>query len=352
MNEVKFNDSLVEINKRNYAKALDGLIELTKTHREIPNYVWHNVGLCYQQLGQFEIAIDFYLKANSVKKDGQTYWNLAHCHLTKGRLLEGFRYHEYRLKVCGKKPGWQGEDINGKTLVVLRDGGLGDAIQFFRYIPLLKAYNCKVFVDMPPELVCLFGDFVSGITPAIVASEEILHVYLMSLPHCFKTELHTIPPPVKIRCRLSPQKGRVGVVWQCSADSIYTTKSIDLREFIPLISMTNINYVCLQKEVSEKDQMTLDNYHVERQTIRDFSDTVKLIQQCEYVISACTSVAHLAATMGVPTLIPLAFNHCWRWLEDRIDSPWYPSIRLYRQKNSGDWSEPLKEVQQFLTKKF
>jgi hypothetical protein len=343
--------TLTDISESKFAKALNSLIELTATNKDFPYYIWHNIGLCHQQLGHYEIAIDFYRKAISVEDHAQIHWNISLCHLILGNLQEGFREHEYRLEVCGKTSGWQGEEIADKTLVVLRDGGFGDTIQFLRYVPLLRNYGCKVYCDIQPELRCLFGDFLSAISDPFQATEDMVHVYLMSLPYCFKTELHTIPPPAKIRCRLSPKKRKVGIVWQGSKEnSCDRDRSIPLREFIPLLSMPEIRYVCLQKEVPEEERQILHSHHVQMPCIDSFLDTVEQIQECEYVISVCSSVAHLSGTMGVPTLIPLAFNHCWRWLKDRTDSPWYPSVRLFRQKSHGEWSIPLREIQQVLTK--
>ena len=344
--------SLFEINNGDYTNALHRLEKMVKNYKHLPNYIWHNIGLCHQELGRYENAIDFYLKAMSVEDDHQIHFNMGTCYLMTGNFLEGFRQFEYRLKVCGRNLGWQGEDIREKTLIVLSDGGLGDTIQFLRYVPLLKNYGCKVFVDIQPELRCLFGDFLSTIPHSIPASENMVHVYMMSLPHCFRTELHTIPPPVKIKCCVSPKKGVVGVVWRGNKESLYDKKrSIHLSQFATLFSVPGINYICLQKEVSEEEERILAHYNVKRPPINSFLDTVEQLEKCEYVISVCSSVAHLSGSMGVPTLIPLAFNHCWRWLKDRVDSLWYPSVRLFRQKNHGDWSEPLKEIQQFLTKK-
>jgi tetratricopeptide (TPR) repeat protein len=332
----------------NFLRDLETIV---KNYTNLPNYIWHNIGLCHQELGRHENAIDFYLKAMSVKDDYRIHWNLSMCYLMMGNYLEGFRQFEYRLWSCGKNPGWQGEDIREKTLIVLPDGGLGDTIQFLRYVPLLQNYGCKVFVDIQPELHCLFGDFLSA-NPNSIQESEMVYVDMMSLPYCFRTELHTIPPPAKIKCCLSPKKGVVGVVWRGSRESLYDKRrSIPLSQFATLFSLPGINYICLQKEVSEEEERILAHYEVKRPPINSFLDTVEQIEKCEYVISVCSSVAHLSGSMGVPTLIPLAFNHCWRWLKDRIDSPWYPSVRLFRQKRHEDWSEPLKEIQQFLTKK-
>ena len=336
--------------KGDYEEALLTLQKGIKIYT--PSCIWHNMGLCYQKLHQYAKAIDAYLKAIPLNENSsQTYWNLSYCYLINGNFLEGFRCQEYRLKTCKKNPGWQGENISGKTLVVLRDGGFGDSIQFLRYIPLLKAHHCKVFVDMQPELLCLFDHLVSPNFNLIPASEEIVYVHMMSLPYCFKTELHTIPPPAKIRCRLSPKKNRVGICWQGGKDNVNDkTRSLPLESLIPLLEVSGIQYVCIQKEISEKEKAILSHYHVLQPSISSFLDTVKIIEECECVISICSSMAHLSATMGVPTWVLLAYNHCWRWLNDRLDSPWYPSVRLYRQKVRGDWEGLIKAVAEQLKK--
>lgn len=147
--------------------------------------------------------------------------------------------------------------------------------------------------------------------------------------------------------------GRIGIVWSASIGTppqtgLLPNRSIDLTQLIPLFQIPEFHYVCAQKEVSREDANLLDLYGVERPEIENFMDTVKILERCERVICIDTSVAHLSASMGIPTWVLLHYNACWKWSVYRIDSPWYPSIRLFRQKTRNDWDEPLQEIAQEL----
>jgi hypothetical protein len=338
--------SLLNIEAENYSQAIEDLMQLTRTHHDLPAIVWKHMALCHEHIRQYELAIAAYHQALAIEDNIQTHLELFYSNLILGNYLEGFRRMETRIQYFGKTPGWQGEEIVGKTVNVIWEIGLGDTIQFLRYVPLLKTLGCNVVVNIQPELSCLFPDLVSS------CQSSDLHVYMMSLPYCFRTELHTIPPPTKIPCRLSPKKGRVGIAWQGNKLNTYDKhRTVPLLEFIPLFCIPGIEYVCVQKEVSEEEQALLARYNVKRPPINNFLDTVHILEECEHVVSSCTSVAHLAASMGVPTLIALGFYHCWRWLKDRSDSPWYPSVRLFRQKKNHDWSVPMGEIGGYLREK-
>jgi ADP-heptose:LPS heptosyltransferase len=120
-------------------------------------------------------------------------------------------------------------------------------------------------------------------------------------------------------------------------------KDIDLQQLAPLLNLPN-QYVCVQKNVTQEDAQLLDYYGVERPPLRTFADTVRILETCERVVCVDTSVTHLAASMGIPTWVLLPYNACWRWLIYRPDSPWYPSIRLFRQNTRNQWDDPIQDI--------
>jgi hypothetical protein len=255
------------------------------------------------------------------------------------------------LAPTNKTQEWQGEDISGKTLLVHHDGGFGDSFQFLRYVPYLKKYNCDVALFLQPELNGLFKHLgVPLLQEGLPCCPYDVHVFMMSLPFCFRTELSDIPPPVEIDCCHRPVKGRIGIVWEAGTGVTNEKgqKSLHLAQLDSILKIPGIHYVCLQKVVSAEDAKLLDAYAIQRPPIGSFEDTVKILEECERVICVDTSVAHLSASMGIPTWILLPYISCWRWLIDRTDSPWYPSAKLFRQCKLNCWDEPLREVEQEL----
>jgi hypothetical protein len=250
---------------------------------------------------------------------------------------------------------WQGENIAGKTIFLFCEAGLGDSIQFLRYVPLLRRqYGCKVFLYLQEPLHCLFRHLDAQIIPKgqLRLPKTDFHGFLMSLPYCFKTDLSNIPPPVKIKCTLSPVKGRIGIIWKGNPKHLNDkNRSLCLAKLEPLFKIPDFAYVSLQQKVSTDEAQLLQSYGVERPSLDSFTDTVRALEKCELVICADTSVAHLAASMGVPTWILLQYVADWRWLLHRSDSPWYPSVKLFRQNRLCSWEEPILEIMQSLLKK-
>jgi hypothetical protein len=241
---------------------------------------------------------------------------------------------------------WQGENLAGKTLLIFSEGGLGDSIHFLRYIPILKQYGCKVFLHLQEPLHCLFRHLDAQIiTKKLRIPKPDFHVFMMSLPYCCKTDLSNIPPPVKIPCTLSPVKGRIGVIWQGNPENSNDNyRSLCLAQLEPLFKIPGFTYVSLQQKVSKDQDKRLESYAVERPSLDSFTDTVRVLERCELVICVDTSVAHLAASMGIPTWILIPYIADWRWLIHRNDSPWYPSVTLFRQNRLNSWDEPILNI--------
>jgi Flp pilus assembly protein TadD len=262
------------------------------------------------------------------------------------------------------QPLWRGEPIEGKTILLYCDEGLGDSIQFARYVPMVAALGASIILGVRPAIQQLLAG-IAGVaectTREAAASLAFdLHCPLGSLPLAFKTRLDTIPLaqgylPTPAAARMTEWKNRLGprtrfrvaLVW--SGDPGHKNdhnRSIALRALAPLLDC-DLQFVSLQKGVRDQDRAFLD----ERKDIidltehlTDFSDTAALVSCLDLVISVDTSVVHLTGALGVPVWTMLPFNPDWRWLLNRDDSPWYSSMRLFRQPKRGDWASVVDDV--------
>jgi ADP-heptose:LPS heptosyltransferase len=292
-----------------------------------------------------------------------------------GLLLYESRWTSKKVsEIIGKRfidgPVWLGhESLQDKTILLYGEQGIGDFIQFSRYAKLVADLGAKVILEAPQTLAGLMKDL-EGVSELVVKGKELpffdYQCPLLSLPLAFKTNLEAIPNPVgyinidnypnKIkewRLRLSSKiRPRVGLVWSGNLHHKNDhNRSILLRDILPSLP-NQFEYVSLQKEVREVDKLTLDsNPHILNFSshLNDFLDTAALIDNLDFVISVDTSVAHLSGALGKKTLLLLPYVPDWRWLLDREDSPWYQSMKLYRQTSIGNWSDPLERVKSDLS---
>ena len=288
---------------------------------------------------------------------------------TNGLPLYELRWKTKELKMKSRnfsKPLWLGEEsLTGKTILLHSEQGFGDTIQFCRYAKMVRNLGAKVILEVPLPLVDLLRSL-DGVDELIPKDSELsdfdFHCPLLSLPLAFKTELSSIPNAphyiysnqVKRKYWLNklgaPSKKRIGIVWSGSLghsnDRNRSLRLEEIKQYLP----NGFEYISLQKEIREADQSTLINSGIGHfgPELQDFSDTAAICDLMDLVISVDTSVAHLAAALGKPTWILLPFNPDWRWLLDREDSPWYPTVRLFRQSSTQQWSSVLKRVAQNL----
>ena len=257
----------------------------------------------------------------------------------------------------------------GKTIFIYAEQGLGDTIQFSRYIPLLAQLGANVIFEVQQPLLNLLGNL-EGVSQIIGKGEELppfdYQCPLLSLPLAFNTRIFDIPAKVPY-VFADPSKvvewsqgfektikKRVGLVWSSMSnfkgDSI---RSLKLADFIKALPLEGFEYICLQKELKESDKKFFKDYENIKffgDDIRDFSDTAALIDNLDLVVSTCTSVPHLSGALGKETWLLLSHVPDWRWLLDRSDSPWYPKMKLYRQPTNGDWGPVLEEIRVSLEK--
>jgi hypothetical protein len=289
-----------------------------------------------------------------------------------GDFDRGWKEYEWRWKSVQlansqrnfAQPLWLGkESLTGKTILLHSEQGLGDTLQFCRYIKLVSELGARVILEVYKPLSALLTRL-DGVAQLVETGGPLpaveFHCPLLSLPLAFKTGLNTIPArvsyiasnPGKVtewRARLGKRtKPRIGLVWSGRTEHINDrNRSIPLSDLLK--SLPNAyQYISLQKEIGQKDKETLgsraDILHFGEQ-LADFTDTAALCELMDVVISVDTSVAHLAGAMGKAVWILLPFCPDWRWLLDRADSPWYPTATLFRQDVMGDWGGVLRKVQ-------
>ena len=326
-----------------------------------------NRGLCLDDLLRPDEALKSYMAALALDPDdGDTHWGLAVNRLRVGDFKAGWAEAEWRWKssLRSQRRHWNrqlwlgAEPIAGKTLLLHNDQGLGDAIQFCRYIPQLAERGARVILEMDRPLKDLLSG-VSGITQCVFKGETLpdhdFHCPLASLPLAFDTTLDTIPssvPYIAIGQRTGGWEAilgsiglpRIGIVWSGNPDhSNDHNRSVPLKALTPLFDV-EAQFVSLQKNVRESDLAILrgcSDVLDAAPELDSFADTAALIQQLDLVISVDTSVAHLAGALGKPVWILLPHVPDYRWLLDRDDSPWYPTARLFRQTATRNYADVL-----------
>ncbi len=287
-------------------------------------------------------------------------WNMSLCLLALGRWQEGWLAYESRFGIPGHDARPDGTvvldpaKVAGKRVLILTEQGRGDMLQFVRYVPLLAALGAEVKVQAYPDLVSLLAAM-PGVS-AVVSTDEPrpdadLVTPVMSLPLAFGTEPSDVPylrVPADRRFSLGPsQRPRVGLAWSGSSHS-YTRAGMSVAELAPLLESADFEFHCLQREILGADSLWLATaqrpVHLHTAALGDFADTAGLIQQMDVVVSIDTAVAHLAGALGKPVFVLLSSNPDWRWLTRRTDSPWYPTARLFRQPQPGDWRTVIELV--------
>ncbi len=310
--------------------------------------------------------------------------NLGFVLLKKGAWEEGLELFEARWQCGGHRlphPNrlWRGEPLVGRTLLLWAEQGLGDTLNFARFIPrLLPPVSGRLVVALPDSLRGLFAASFPGselISPA--EREEVafdFHLPLMSLPRLFRVRPERVPgscPYLRVaasvreawRRRLAERGGaagrrpRIGLVWSSNPKNVMVRgRSIPVREIGPLLQLPEIDFFIVQKELRPEDRHLLRGLPLalrERvvllsSDLESFQDTAAILAELNLLISVDTSVPHLAGALGVPTWLLLPFDADWRWLTGREDTVWYPSLRLFRQPCPDDWESVIARVREEL----
>lgn len=346
---------------------------------------WCNRGSLQSALGNDDEALQSLDRALAIDPDhALAHFTRGTVYCLVGDLANGWPELEWRWKNehCVthrekrdfRQPLWLGEEpLSNRTILVYCEQGLGDTIQFCRYVNLLAERGASVIFEVPKSLQPLLRSM-PGVTRCVAHGEPLpdfdYYCPLLSLPLAFKTTLGTIPSQIPY-LRADPQRGRywrerlgertsfrVGVVWCAGVrPELPELESVNDRRNIPLcelaaLNLPRIEYFSLQKGQPAEGELAASiaarwsgpAFVDHTQDLRDFGETAALIEQLDLVISVDTSTAHLAGALGKPVWVLVRFDACWRWLRHRSDSPWYSSVRLYRQQRRGDWDGVVQQV--------
>ncbi len=355
-----------------YQEALldvDRMLSIAPTHIDAIN----NSGLLLARLGCFAEALRCYERSLALQPDqAQARYNRSLVRLALGDWIRGFDEFESRweteslkrTRLSSAAPLWLGEEnLSGKTLLVWHEQGYGDTLQSVRYLPLLAERGARVILAVPRVLKKLM-ETVQGVAHVISDTEAgLVHHYqcpLMSLPRAFRTTPDTVPAPIAyLRAdpsrvalwseRLGPKaQPRIGLVWGGRRYApVNYPRDVPLECLQPLLGL-NAEFIGLQKEIAPGDRALLAQLPRLRhlgESLEDFADAAALVENLDLIITADTAVAHLAGALGKPVWLMNRYASCWRWMQRGPESPWYPTMRQFRQPTVGDWHSVVADVQ-------
>ncbi len=376
------NHSLAAYNLGNVLRSADRLDEAVAAYRQAltidPQHVesLHNLANTYKDKGAVTEAIASFRRTLELKPGlPEAHYNLGLCLLLAGELPEGFKEYEWRWQVADftspkrnfTPPQWKGESLKGKTILLHAEQGFGDTLQFVRYVPMVAARGGRVVLEAQPALMRVLAGL-KGVSQFVAAGDALptfdVHCPLVSLPSVFGTDLPSIPAGIPYlgidielakawSKRLGPRKGlRVGVVW--AGNPKHTNdrrRSVQPDSFKPLGAVPGIEWYSLQVGPASADvgkappRLNLIDLSPH---LTDFAETTAALANLDLLISVDTAPVHLAGALGKPTWVLLPFVPDWRWMRERTDSPWYPSIRLFRQPEIGGWDPVLMRLTKVL----
>ncbi len=343
-----------------------------------PNFAdaWANLGTTLHHSGNFDdgaLALRRAVALSPQHANART--GLGILLLMRGDFAEGFDEYEWRLRSSERKgprfpeKPWQGEKLLGKHIYVQAEQGFGDTLQFARYLPLLAARGASVTVRVHQQLLTLLRASLPGITVLGDRGDPAPYQYdavLLSLPRLFKTRLEIIPAQVpylrappeavqRLASRIEPMRGlKIGVVWAGNADHVNDhRRSLDLKLLEPLFALPGVSFASLQVGPRAGDfKKPQDGNHALidlSAALGDFAESAAAVSALDLIITADTSIAHLAGALAKPIWVLLPWVTDWRWMRKREDSPWYPTMRLFRQRRDEPWSVVIARVAKELT---
>jgi len=328
----------------------------------------YNLGLTLRDMGEADRAMGCLNRALQIRPDyAEAHWDRSLSLLMNGDLEAGFEEYEWRWRLDRSpprdfsQPQWTGKPMPGKTLFIHQEQGFGDMIQMARFAVMARTQVGQVIVECQAELARLMST-VRGIDKVLIRGAPLpkfdAYIPALSLPRVLGTTAATIPadvpyirPPDIGSVRLPTSVGRqikVGVAWAGKPTHRNDrNRSVPFGYFLDLMGVPGFTMFSLQKGDRAKDLETMSSEALImdlNEKLGDFADTAAVIEQLDLVITVDTAVAHIAGAMGKPTWVLLPFAPDWRWLRDRTDSPWYPSVRLFRQPAVGDWDSVFADV--------
>jgi tetratricopeptide (TPR) repeat protein len=363
-------------------RALAAGLEAVRYSPETAN---HRVELALTHLtrGERDLASQRYREALGREPESPAgHMGLGELLLSLGEYAPGWLEYAWRNKLDqarGTLPRmtaapWNGMRLPGGTLLLVADQGFGDMIQFARYIPWAAERVPRLVIGWGPEVTALLGDHpnIAECFPKWSdAPPHDAYVLLSTLPQIFGTELHTIPTPIpyltmkpervafwrnRLDTLLPAHRRRVGIAWSGRPTHPNNARrSVRLETLAPILSVPGIDFVTLQKPFPDEDRAfaaTLTNLADISGELGDFADTGAVIAGLDLVVAVDTAVVHLAGAIGAPAWVLVPEPSDWRWLLNREDSPWYPTLRLFRQRRPGEWGPVLNATAEALRAKF
>jgi Flp pilus assembly protein TadD len=341
----------------------------------------NNRGMALLELARAEEALASFERALQLQPDfAEAHMNRGVALLLLGRLAEAWPEYEWRMRCKGYPevplalPHWDGSDLKGKTILLTSEQGLGDTIQFIRYAALVKERGATVVATCPLLLLPLLASSpdtgVDELVPKVagVASLAAVQVLLPSLPGIFKTTVDTVPARVPYLSAdparvdfwhrdLAAYRGlKIGIAWKGSAANPRDRwRTVPLTQFAPLGRLEGIHLFSLQVGPGREEIDAL----AARFAVTDlggridtssFADTAAVVKNLDLIVTVDTALAHLAGALAVPVWVALPFASDWRWMQHREDSPWYPTMRLFRKRQRGDWDEVFERIAEELGK--
>lgn len=372
------NDSAVHNNLGNLLRNLEdfegAVSHLLESIKINPTYAdaYSNLGAVYKEQKMYDKAEGYYRKALELSPNHtNANFDLALIELTNGEYQSGWRRYEHRIKMdeliakiySYTTPMWRGESLDGKSIVLQNEQGFGDNIMFIRYVPMFAKLGAKVIVRTRLDLVDLFKS-VEGVDSVISEEDAIpLHDYylpLLSAPSRFGTTIETIPThfpylvPMKqkIGVKLSKQTFNIGLVWSSSrTNKDFKNKYIGLEYFKELFNLKGTKWYSLQvgDDVNEIKSAKLESKIIDlSKFLGDFSATANMIANLDLVITTDTSVAHLCGAMDKEAWVLVPNPSDWRWTQEGNSTPWYKSLKLFRQDKTGSWESVISEIKKSL----
>jgi tetratricopeptide (TPR) repeat protein len=355
----------------------EAVSSLRKAIRLQPQFAeaFNNLGNVFRDQGRFDDARAAYAKAEQIKPDyADVRRNAGLLALLLGDFEKGWAGYEWRWRRPDysfrpfTQPRWDGSPLAGRTILLYAEQGLGDAIQFVRYARLVKEQGATVIVECQKPLRRLLVGC-PGIDQIVVQGDPLppydVLALLMSLPYHFGTRVNTVPAEIPYlfadpalvehwRQELAALPGfKIGIAWQGSPGADKQLRSIALTEFTPLAALPGVQLISLQKgpgseqlaEVVDQWLITDLGGRLDEQA-GPFMDTAAVMKSLDLVVTADTAIGHVAGALGVPVWVALQKVPDWRWLLDREDTPWYPTMRLFRQEKRGEWGPVFERIAQ------
>ena len=355
------------IYQHDYTQALQIVrqaFELNTTYKPTLSKLAYVLWLCRD----CQSAITYYQKVMALDPDDYSARaSLGRCQIQTGDYEKGWANYEYRhrlrVPMSIQQSRWQGEALGTKTLLIYQDQGIGDAFNFLRFIPRIEKQQGRIVLAIKPEMMPLLrsnATIIDRFVPLSECPKESFDyaIEISSLPHLFKVTEATLLPCYPLTpaiekhntwgVRLRDLKGlKVGLVWSGNPDyQMDWLRSTQLSCLLPLSKLPGICCISLQTECTEADKAMLVQHNIPDfgSAIQDFADTAALMQSLDWVVGVATAGTHLAAEMNIPVCLLLPYQCDFRWLEQRNDSPWYPSMTLFWQATPGDWSSVVEQV--------